>query len=194
MGSKKTCKERGEWAELCFMARAADRGLNVSRPHGDSASYDVGVEQNGRFLRIQVKSTTFCRKGSYTSNITGPKHERYPRGKVDFFAVYLVPVDVWYIIPFDVVEGNLSLNLTPRKGHKFAQYMEGWNLLRGRVKASRKKSVAHGALMAGENYWSDESRPHFSQTKREMGHPLDLPQSPALGRRFHSFPNSRCRE
>ena len=114
MGSKKTCKERGEWAELCFMARAADRGLNVSRPHGDSASYDVGVEQNGRFLRIQVKSTTFCRKGSFTANITGPKHERYVRGKLD--------LDVWYIIPFDVVEGNLSLNLTPRKGHKFAVY------------------------------------------------------------------------
>jgi hypothetical protein len=94
MGSKKTCKERGEWAELCFMARAADRGLNVSRPHGDSASYDVGVEQNGRSLRIQVKSTTFCRKGSFTANITGPKHERYVRGKLDFFAVYLVPVDV----------------------------------------------------------------------------------------------------
>ena len=146
MGSKKTCKERGEWAELCFMARAADRGLNVSRPHGDSASYDVGVEQNGRFLRIQVKSTTFCRKGSYTSNITGPKHERYPRGKVDFFAVYLVPVDVWYIIPFDVVEGNLSLNLTPRKGHKFAQYMEGWNLLRGAGKKARKKMAVRDGL------------------------------------------------
>jgi hypothetical protein len=60
---------------------------------------------------------------------------------VDFFAVYLVPVDVWYIIPFDVVEGNLSLNLTPRKGHKFAQYMEGWNLLRGAEKRARKKAV-----------------------------------------------------
>ena len=148
MGSKRTCKERGEWAELCFMARAADRGLNVSRPHGDSASYDVGVEQNGRSLRIQVKSTTFCRKGSFTANITGPKHERYVRGKLDFFAVYLVPVDVWYIIPFDVVEGNLSLNLTPRKGHKFAQYMEGWNLLRGAEKRARKKAVGQGVLMA----------------------------------------------
>ena len=146
MGSKKTCKERGEWAELCFMARAADRGLNVSRPHGDSASYDVGVEQNGRFLRIQVKSTTFCRKGSYTSNITGPKHERYARGKVDFFAVYLVPVDVWYIIPFDVVEGNLSLNLTPRKGHKFAQYMEGWNLVARSGEEGAEEGGGPGAL------------------------------------------------
>jgi hypothetical protein len=90
------------------------------------------VEQNGRYLRIQVKSTTSCRKGSYTCNIVGPKHERYGWGKIDFFAVYLVPVDVWYIIPFGVVEDNYSLNLTPRKGHKFSQYMEGWNLLRGR--------------------------------------------------------------
>ena len=61
MGSKKTCKERGEWAELCFMARAAGRGLNVSRPHGDSASYDVGVEQNGRFLRIQKAHSNFAK-------------------------------------------------------------------------------------------------------------------------------------
>ena len=40
----KNCKERGEWAELCFMARAAELGLKVSKPYGDSASYDVGVE------------------------------------------------------------------------------------------------------------------------------------------------------
>ena len=85
--SMKTCKQLGEWAELCFMARAAERGLNVSKPHGDSASYDVGVEQHGRFLRIQVKSTSFRRKGSYTCNIVGAKRERYVQGQLDFFAV-----------------------------------------------------------------------------------------------------------
>ena len=127
----KTCKERGEWAELCFMARAAERGFSVSRPHGDSAAYDVGVEDQGRFLRVQVKSTTFRRKGSYTCNVVGARRERYARAKVDFFAVYLVPIDLWYIIPFEVMEKNLSLNLTPRKGCKFCQYMEGWELMRG---------------------------------------------------------------
>jgi hypothetical protein len=70
-----------------------------------------------------VKSTTFRRKGAYTANIVGPKRERYARGKLDFFAVYLVPIDLWYLIPFELVEKNLSLNLTPRKGHKFSQYM-----------------------------------------------------------------------
>ena len=126
----KGCKERGEWAELQFMARAAERGLAVSRPHGDSASYDVGIEHNGRFTRVQVKSTTYRRKGSYTCIIVGPGRKPYARGKVDFFAVYLVPIDVWYIVPFEVAEKNASLNLTPRPGHKFAQYMEAWNLLR----------------------------------------------------------------
>lgn len=130
-GDRKTCKQRGEWAELCFMARAADRGLNVSRPHGDSASYDVGVESNGRFLRVQVKSTTYERRGQYTCNIVGPKRERYGRGKLDFFAIYLVPLDVWYIIPYAMAEKNASLNLTPQKGRKFSRYMEAWNLLRG---------------------------------------------------------------
>jgi len=56
----------------------------------------------------------------------------------DFFSVYLVSIDLWYIIPIEVVEGNLSLNLTPRKGHKFSQYMEAWNLLRGKVKTVRR--------------------------------------------------------
>ncbi|MBV9572775.1 MAG: hypothetical protein JOY93_01885 [Acidobacteriales bacterium] len=133
-----TCKQRGEWAELCFMARAADRGFSVSRPHGDSASYDVGLESNGRFLRIQVKSTTFCRNGSYTCNIVGPGRVPYASGKLDFFAIYVVPLDVWYVIPFVIAGGNRSLNLTPQKGHKFFQYMEAWNLLRTRAKSRRR--------------------------------------------------------
>jgi hypothetical protein len=29
------------------------------------------------------------------------------------FAVYLVPIDLWYIIPFEVAAHNKSLNLTP---------------------------------------------------------------------------------
>ena len=129
----KGCKERGEWAELCFMARAVQHhGFSVSRPYGDSSAYDVGVEDNGRFSRVQVKSVTFFRGKSYTCNVVGPKHERYQSGRLEFFAVYLVPIDLWYVIPFEVVKNNLSLNLAPHlRGHKFAQYMEAWHLMSG---------------------------------------------------------------
>lgn len=40
----KGCKERGEWVELCFMAKAAGMGMLVSKPLGDSCRYDVLVE------------------------------------------------------------------------------------------------------------------------------------------------------
>ena len=39
----KGCKERGEWAELCFMARAAGLGMGVLRPFGDLMRFDVAV-------------------------------------------------------------------------------------------------------------------------------------------------------
>jgi PD-(D/E)XK nuclease superfamily protein len=51
----KNHKRRGEWAELEFMSRATGMGFGVSRPWGESARYDVGVEYGGRYMRVQVK-------------------------------------------------------------------------------------------------------------------------------------------
>jgi hypothetical protein len=128
----KGCKERGEWAELCFMARAAGLGMSVSKPLGDSQQYDVLVEAGGRILRVQVKSTIYCRRGGeYSLNVMGPGRERYEPGSVDFFAIYLIPVDEWYIIPYEAVgRKNLSLHFTPGgKRQKYGKYREAWGLL-----------------------------------------------------------------
>jgi hypothetical protein len=51
-------KAAGEAAELAFMARAAALGLAISKPLGDSASYDVILGSCGRLLRVQVKSVS----------------------------------------------------------------------------------------------------------------------------------------
>ena len=102
--------------------------------------------------------------------------------------MYLVPVDVWYIIPFDVVEGNLSLNLTPRKGHKFAQYMEGWNLLRGAGEEARKKSVAsRRSCWLGKIYRPMKVGSSFRKRSAKWGTPR-LPQCPASGCLPAAFP------
>src|ERR1700724_3352169 len=55
-------KQRGEWAELQFMAAAAGRCFTVCKPWGDTAGFDVGVEYPPNFLRVQVKSSA-CRIG-----------------------------------------------------------------------------------------------------------------------------------
>ncbi|HTZ95848.1 MAG TPA: group I intron-associated PD-(D/E)XK endonuclease [Terriglobales bacterium] len=126
-------KQRGEWAELCFMAKAASQGLHVSKPYGDTSRYDVGVESGSRILRVQVKSTIYRRRGieSYSLNIHGPRRQLYEEGAVDFFAVYLIPIDTWYIFPFERVAKNFSLHFTPgSKRDKYGRYREAWHLFR----------------------------------------------------------------
>lgn len=133
-GWVKGCKERGEWVELCFMAKAAGMGMLVSKPLGDSCRYDVLVEVSGRIVRVQVKSTMYRRRGNeYSMNVMGPGRKRYKKGTVDFFAVYLIPEDAWYIIPYEVLGKSVTIHFVPGgRRQKYAKYREAWNLLRGK--------------------------------------------------------------
>ena len=55
----KNGKRRGEWAEMVFAGRALREGLRLARPWGESSGYDFVVDQDGRMVRVQVKSTIF---------------------------------------------------------------------------------------------------------------------------------------
>jgi PD-(D/E)XK endonuclease len=66
----KGTKERGAWAELYFMVMAMSQGLKVSSPYGGLGPYDVGVENGGPILRVQVKCTLYqCSKGCYCMSV-----------------------------------------------------------------------------------------------------------------------------
>jgi hypothetical protein len=56
----------------------------------------------------------------------------YAPGTVDYFAVLLIPIDAWYIIPYEVIgEKNCTLHLRPRGGRQlYREYCEAWHLLR----------------------------------------------------------------
>jgi hypothetical protein len=127
----KTYKQRGEWTELLFMTRAAGRGLNVSKPWGDSARYDVSVEHKGRFRRVQVKSTCAPHGFGYVCALKRTGIEYYRVDEVDFFAIYVLPEDVWYIIPSTVVlRLKSNIRVAPSvPGQKYESYIEAWHLL-----------------------------------------------------------------
>jgi hypothetical protein len=126
-------KQRGEWAEAQFMAKAAGHGLAVCKPWGDSGRYDFVVESEGGFLRVQVKST-MCRKdGGYTCKVRpNPRSRPYTSDQFDFVAAYVIPEDVWYIIPSAKAVRGIrgAIFLSPSSGHKYAPYREAWHLLR----------------------------------------------------------------
>ena len=132
-GKLKDPKQRGEWAELYFMMLAAGCGMTVSRPFG-VARYDVGIDHPTRSLRVQVKSTIHWRPGhGYSLKLVGSRRKKYAPGTVDFFAILLIPIDEWYIIPFEVIgEMHCSLHFSPRnQRQKYGKYREAWKSLRG---------------------------------------------------------------
>jgi hypothetical protein len=134
-----TFKQRGEWVELQFMAQAALHGFPVLKPWGDSLSYDVGIDAAGRLLRVQVKSTTvrtgtgyFCQ---FRRNYLAKR--LYSLDQVDLFAAYVIPVNVWYLIPASVIlfpRRNVGLMLFPvdvlkKNRYRYESYKEAWSLL-----------------------------------------------------------------
>jgi len=123
-------KQRGEWAESVFMARAHEHGLPVSEPWGELSSYDFVIGQTGRFISVQVKSTLSKEKTGYVCTVRGG-HQAYAAGSFDFLAAYVVPADAWYIIPADVIHGKECITLYPNSPTaKYEQYREAWALLR----------------------------------------------------------------
>jgi PD-(D/E)XK endonuclease len=122
-------KARGEWAELRFMTRATEIGLRVTKPWGDNAPYDLAVETNGHFLRVQVKCTRFRRGRSYKCHLDSNGHP-YTSAQIDFIAAYVIPADSWYILPIEATNRQPDILLTPDNPHaKYERYREAWHLL-----------------------------------------------------------------
>jgi len=130
----KNCKRRGEWAELVFAARALREGLRLARPWGESSGYDFVVDQEcGKMVRVQVKSTIFREGSGYSCTLKDSKGP-YRKNSFEFVAAYVIPEDVWFILPEKKVRGMWSVGLYPKlENSKYGEYMEAWDLLRGRL-------------------------------------------------------------
>jgi hypothetical protein len=128
----KNSKDRGAWAEMCFALRAIEEGLRPARPWGEPSGYDFLVHHKStRIFRVQVKSTIYKQHRCYHCTIR-TQHHVYKKDSFDFVAAYVIPEDVWYILPEKVVRGMSTVGLYPAMaGAKYDAYKEAWHLLRG---------------------------------------------------------------
>src|SRR5271170_674829 len=128
----KGSKDRGAWAELCFAMRAMQEGLRPARPWGEPPGYDFLVHHKSkRIFRVQVKSTIYKNGASYHCT-TRTRNQIYKKDSFDFVAAFVIPEDVWYILPEKVVLGMSTIGLNPAlAGAKYDAYKEAWHLLRG---------------------------------------------------------------
>ena len=116
--------------------------------YGDGGAVGVsGVEALGRFgglrcgggvgsriLRVQVKLTDCRTQYGYLCQFKPNAHSKpYTLKQVDFFAAYVIPRDVWYLIPAGILlggEGKKAVTLlpeNPRHPERYAceAYREG---------------------------------------------------------------------
>jgi hypothetical protein len=136
-------KRRGEWAELLFLQRASEHGLCVSKPWGDSARYDFIVEHAARFHRVQVKCASWgppqpSGRRSYRCHVTSRRfdwqtrnfgYRAYSTSEIEFFAIYVVPEQTWFIVP--VRRSQMSMLLSPHDPKsKYFPFCEAWHLLK----------------------------------------------------------------
>jgi hypothetical protein len=138
-------KRRGEWAEIIFMARAAEREIAICKPWGDTRSFDFVVGRPGRFFAVQVKCTTFelaegLDKG-YLCTVCS-SNRPYARGSFDFLAAYLVYEDAWYIIPEEEILGKKSVSLaTNCVEARYEEYREAWHLIEDKADAEEGTTI-----------------------------------------------------
>lgn len=125
-------RRQGDWVEALFVARAIARGLNVAKPWSGASRYDFLVEINGRTSRVQVKSCSYRRspRGYYQCVYRSANRPRYTEGQFDYVAIYVVPEDTWYIIPFAALSATSMITLWPHKpDSKYHRFEEAWHLL-----------------------------------------------------------------
>jgi hypothetical protein len=128
-----TRKRLGEVAEAAFLYRAAQLGFSVLIPWGDSNRYDSAVDLNHGISRIQVKSAGSRRRGRYHIKTSGTDGHIYTAADIDFLVGYVVPRNLWYIIPVEAIGTREAIAFYPDTRRPFQllfeRYREAWCLL-----------------------------------------------------------------
>ncbi len=128
-----TRKRRGEASEAAFLARATHLGFRVCIPWGDSERYDSVINGGRGFLRIQVKSAARYAETRYRVGTRGFGPAVYTPDEIDFLVAYIVPENIWYIIPIEAIGQRKGIRFYPHTRRKsralFEKYREAWCLL-----------------------------------------------------------------
>jgi hypothetical protein len=134
-------KLKADIAESAVVTRLLKKGFRVLKPVGDRLPYDLGIDINGKLLKIQIKSA-WARNGIYIVDSrrtkTNRRHmirSRYGAGDFDFAILYIDDLDVFYVMPmaeFSSYGSEITLveRASRQRKPRSDQYREAWDLLK----------------------------------------------------------------
>jgi hypothetical protein len=124
-------KRRGEVAEAAFLHKAASLGFSVSKPWGESDRYDFILDSGDHCWRVQVKSAHTSATNGYSFHACGNvQSRRYTPRDIDFLVGYVVPDNVWYVLPIELFSNITGVKVFPsskRRMSRYEIYREAWH-------------------------------------------------------------------
>ena len=114
-------KQKGNITELECMLAFIKLGYNVLTPYGDCERYDFVVDVNGKFIRVQVKTSRTYNDGasfSFSGRSCNRKdgqiiHHYYTNEEIDYFATIFD--GKCYLIPVEECGADKKLRILPAK-------------------------------------------------------------------------------
>lgn len=132
--SKLTTNDIGERAQGMILAEVMKHGYTPLIPFGEGRRYDMVIEKNAQFFRLQCKAGRYekgvVRFNGYSLNWWNKTKKRYTREEIDYFAVYCEHTGKVYLVPVeDVTTLDVYLRVEPTannqaKGVRWAQDYE----------------------------------------------------------------------
>ena len=116
----------GEYAESLFTTYCIEKGYIVSKPFGHVTRYDLIVDINNSLERVQVKSTKYCRTHDNQFQV----RLGYTKKEIDWFAIYIKPNNIWFIVPISAVKGLQQFSYKRNKKSKYDIFKNNFGFLR----------------------------------------------------------------
>jgi hypothetical protein len=116
-------------------AELLKRSWVVSTPEGDYAPYDR-IATKGPFIhKIQVKSATHIKGGTFKWTLRSGrnKNKTHPLRDISFYIFVAVPSSLYLIVPYNRIFGLKTLSITTTKAtimdSKYYKFVDAWGLL-----------------------------------------------------------------
>ncbi|OGH68253.1 MAG: hypothetical protein A3C15_03865 [Candidatus Magasanikbacteria bacterium RIFCSPHIGHO2_02_FULL_50_9b] len=114
-------KEKGALGELAVATQLMRMGWRVLFPFGENCRYDLAIERNGIFKRVQVKYST-PKNGTLRINCKSSNNWSvlaYTPDQIDFYAVYNPQSEkVYFISVRDANKSVVSLRVREPKNNQ----------------------------------------------------------------------------
>jgi hypothetical protein len=134
---RKNTRRIGEIGGASFVLKAESLNFPVAKPWSQNNRYDFILDSGRRLSRVQLKCTASISGRSYQikpmCSIHGKQVKEYTRDDIDFIVAYILPRDVWYVIPIEALKGITYLRFYPDivcRHPVWEIYREAWYLLR----------------------------------------------------------------